>query len=79
MSFDLVSQLQGKAHFRKAFIITFQLIYTVKSRIKNLEFSGSGCHWFLSRDYDLKYQAVWFLNRFLIYETLDVRDNLHFY
>ena len=52
---------------------------TVKPVYKNLEFSGSDCRWFLSSDYDFKYQAVRFLNRFLIYETLDVHDNLHLY
>ena len=46
---------------------------------ENLAFWRSGCHWFLSNDYDFKYQAVRLLNRFLIYKTLDVNDNLHFY
>ena len=50
---------------------------TVKSPyIRTLNFQGV-C-WSLSRDYDFKYQAVGFLNRFLIYKTLDVHDKLHF-
>ena len=32
----------------------------------------------LTNDFELKYQSVRFLSRFLIYETLDVHDNLHF-
>ena len=46
----------------------------------NLEFWGLFCHCcFLFDDYKLKYQAVMFLNRFLIHETVIVHDNLHLY
>ena len=51
--------------------------YSKNPYIKTLSFEG--CHLFLSHDYEIKYQAVRFLNRFLIYETVNINDNLNFY
>ena len=47
--------------------------------IRTTNYEGQAVHWFLFNDYEFQYQAARFLNRFLIYETVDVHNDLHFY
>ena len=52
--------------------------YSKTPCIRTLNFKGQAAVQVLFDDYKPKYQTVRFLNRFLIYETIDVHDNLHF-
>ena len=54
------------------------LLYLNNNSQITKEFLGSGCYWFLFNNYKLTYQAVRFVNRFLIYETVSVHDNFYF-